>query len=180
MRRDVLIFALSAALGAPPRATAQSVAERIAEMLSGVESFPAPAAWRALGALGEAALLAIARDPDALGIRRVRALRALGAFPSPAVRSLLRAVLGDHARPDMMRMAAVASLAAAFGRDAACEIEAFRDDADPAVRAEVARALASIGQQRGEQRRASLAPGSRLESRPANQGAMPCETSPPR
>jgi HEAT repeat protein len=125
----------------------------VVEALSGIDYVPTRGTLDGLmGGAAESELIAIARgaaeesaDPGV----RIRAYRALAAYPTAATESALRAAIVDHADEGeldtLYLRAAVASLVQVAGPDAVDDLVPLLDHASRDVRASTARGLGDTG-----------------------------------
>jgi HEAT repeat protein len=117
-------------------------------LLDGIDTGPDAAAWRRLGPAARDRIAAIAADLDAPLGRRARAVSVLANFPSRRTRKFLAGLLADDAAPSLLRRKAALALARAFGDASVAVLASQAGAADPRLRDDVARALASIGSAR--------------------------------
>ena len=125
----------------------------VVESLSGIDHVPTRGTLDGLlGGAAESTLIAIARgiaeesaDPGV----RIRALRALAAYPSAATETALREAIADHAGEQeldtLYLRAAVDSLVQVAGPDAVTDLVPLLDHASRDVRASTARGLGDTG-----------------------------------
>ena len=125
----------------------------VVETLSGIDHVPTRGTLDGLmGGAAESTLIAIARgvaeesaDPGV----RIRAYRALAAYPGAATQTALRAAIADHSGEDeldtLYLRAAVDSLVQVAGPDAVTDLVPLLDHSSRDVRASTARALGDTG-----------------------------------
>jgi HEAT repeat protein len=134
--------ALLLAALAPSPALAQDAAA-VRAMLGGVEDAPSAAEWEALGPGAVAVLAQLFDDRREAPIVRTRAVWAARFYPTAESRDFLERVV--RAEGGLVRRTAAESLAAAFGASAVPTLVPLLEDADPAVREGVIRALGRLG-----------------------------------
>jgi len=134
----------SASLGlANPSAAAVS-REQIIGMLSGYESFPSAAQWRALGTDAVPVLIEIANDGDELMMRRTRAAAALGAFQDARGTAALEAMATATGGPASLRRSALLALAQSDEAKATPVVEKALGSPDPLLRQTAVKALSEM------------------------------------
>ena len=147
-RAATLALCLSAAttIGLPGQALADPSREVVEHLLAGYENAAQPEDFVRLGIGADRVLIAIARDPKTVPVRRVRALYALGHVPSRAGRELLSSMLRSLARHTeglaVLELAACAEALGGSGPDAQGEIIPLLVHASDDVRMGAARGLA--------------------------------------
>lgn len=122
--------------------------DQVAQMLSGYESTPAPAQWRALGPEVLVVLAELYNDTDQPGYVRIRSIEAAANFPVPAARTFLLAVARARGQNDLYVRAAVKALARGFGVNAIDDLDGFLDSRHVIVREVVARELGRLQDER--------------------------------
>ena len=160
MRRALAIAAaMGMALAIARAATTSAPAEpppgdpAVVEALSGIDYVPTRGTLDGLfGIAAESALIDIARgtaDESADPGVRLRAYRALAAYPGASTESALRAAIADHAGggdlDTLYLRAALESLVQVAGPDAVDDLVPLLDHASRDVRASTARALGDTG-----------------------------------
>lgn len=117
----------------------------VLEQLSGYESGPSAESLRALGPDVGAELYRLATDPTVPSTRRIRAVYALGWFPTDTTYTWLRTTLVDRAAESQIRRSAGWALANGWGDAAVVDLGVALTDPDEQLRAQVVRALAKVG-----------------------------------
>lgn len=148
-----LVFPIAVVLGLSVSSAAAQSRDEVRTMLSGIESAPSEAEWRALGEGTVPVLVALFDDTSELQPVRLRSVWAARFYPTAASRSFLERVAADGAQPGLVVRAAVQSLAFAFGRSAVAPVAARIGHSDSAVREAV---IVSLGRMGGPQARAAL------------------------
>jgi hypothetical protein len=142
-RHTMLLGAL--ALLVPSLALAGPLDDRVEEMLQGIESTPKAAEWKSLPPEAAPLLAAIAKDPKALPTKRARAVHALAYFPTAAESETTLAALVDDAHTEItVRRSAARAYAAGFKDRALPHLTPLVEDANPRLREEAVKAVASI------------------------------------
>ncbi len=136
---SVLAVALPHAWADPP------TANQVRQMLSGYETVPGRAAWRALGPETLPVLVSLYQDTSQPAFVRMRAVGATGYFPSTATRTFLLAVTHARGQSDLFVREAVIALGRAFGAQAVTDLVPFLSSRAVVVRDAAARALGGIG-----------------------------------
>lgn len=132
------------ALPAPARAD-DALRATVLELLSGYESGPTAESLRALGPDVGSELYTLATDASVPSTRRVRAVYALGWFPTDTTRAWLRTTLADRGAESQVRRSAGWALANGWGEAALPELSTALTDPDDQLRAQVVRAIAKVG-----------------------------------
>ncbi len=145
MKRVFTALILVLGLVVTSTALAQNTSKKVATLLSGVESEPTEAQWKALGAEGAAELIKVAGDANQTVIKRGRALSALQHFRSPQTSELLRGILKDEEIPNLLKRKALHSLAKTENNKALDAIEPALADDSSRMREAAIKALADIG-----------------------------------
>jgi len=148
MSRRHLLWA-STLLLAPGPAAAEPVAPTavrgVAGLLLAYDHAPDRKALETVAPDPVRALLAVRADPAQPKVVRLRALDALGLFPSLEVRGLLHRLARDRTAPSEARHHAATALVFAWGDGALASVEPLLRDPEPALRLTVAEALLRHG-----------------------------------
>lgn len=129
-------------------AAAPAAASPVETLLSGIDTVPAAAEWRALDPASGGELRAVAADASRRLTTRSRAVSALQYFPTRETRAYLEATLADAGAPSLLRRKAAVALARGFGASAVYALAARAGADDARLRDDVARALGRIGDDR--------------------------------
>lgn len=144
MRRLVPLLLGSLALSGVAAAD-DALRARTIELLSAYEEPASAADWQHLGPGVGAELYAVARDATVAPSRRVRAVHALGWFPTDEHRGWLAALAADEAGDTLLRRSAVHALANGWGEGAVPELKTALASPDVQLRAQTAKALGRVG-----------------------------------
>ena len=142
---------LSVALGlaitavALPASATPPTKEQLRQMFSGFEDTPSAAQVRALGPETLGVLIELYNDRSMPPYVRLRAVHAVGHFPTRATRTFLLAVARARGQSDLFVREAVLSLGRAFGERAVDDVRPFLANSEPVVREGAAMALGRIG-----------------------------------
>lgn len=127
---------------APAVAHEGDVRHTVMDLLNDHEHSPTDADLVALGDGARDELLAIAVDPEVPKSRRGRAISALGAWPVPAVKSVLTTQLA--ADDPYLKRKAVLSFSRAFPEDAVTTVSPFLTSTDVQLRLATVHALEGL------------------------------------
>jgi len=127
------------------QATAQSDRVRVRQMLSGYETIPGRAQWRAMGSDTLRVLVALYSDPSEPAYVRLRSVSVAAHYPIPATRTFLRAVLAAPQQSDLFLRQALLAMARAFGASAKDDVAPFLTHPEPVAREAAVQALDEIG-----------------------------------
>lgn len=145
VRLFALLTALFSTFGFVGSASANPPSKaQVAQMLSGYESVPTTAQWRAMGPEVLAVLAELYNDTEQPGYVRMRSVDAAGSFRVPAARTFLLAVARARGQGDLYVRAAVKALARGFGVNAIDDLGDFLDSRHVVVRETVARELGRL------------------------------------
>ena len=139
-----IAIVLSVGIESAHAQTALTRAE-VRSLLSGIEATPSAADWRRIGPRVLPHLIALYNEPREAPFVRLRAIDATGAFPTPATRTFLLAVVRARPQNDLFARRAVTTLARAFGSRAIPDLIEFLDHREPTVREAAVNALAVHG-----------------------------------
>ncbi|MEM9194512.1 MAG: HEAT repeat domain-containing protein [Myxococcota bacterium] len=138
-----LLFAVSQS--AAPVSADPPTRSQIRSLLSGYEFVPTAEQIQSLGHEALPLLIELANDGAEPPFVRLRAVRLTAAFPTPATRTFLLAMVRAPNQSDLMMRQAVLALGQAFGERCIPDVAPFLSHRDPVVREAAVRALSRVG-----------------------------------